>query len=191
VEPSSNPSAEPTAVPTLHPSAVPSAEPTTFPTLHPSAVPSAEPTAVPSSAPTGTGFTNCFDISTWTQVDSTNGGGGSIFANPDSVTLVSNNDFSFSFAVTRFFKAVSCDTTISTSWTYSTVDGSPFYDPFFIIIGGNTLVTVNSGPVNQSGSLSNIVVLAGQTIEFQVQSIDSIAGSSTAIVFDFTYDTCC
>lgn len=134
-------------------------------------------------------FSNEFAVAHWTQSPGT----GSIDLSnaPLSVSLTSGDDGSGNQSFTNFYKMFALPGTVSFSWTYTTSDGSPFYDPFGFLLSNTEVditdsfsqLTNDAGAVTQSGTRS-VFVQAGQYFGFSIFS-DNSFGPATARIGDF------
>lgn len=135
------------------------------------------------------GFSSDFAVANWTQSPGT----GSIDLSnaPVSVSLTSGDDSSGTPSFTNFYKMFALPGTVSFSWTYTTTDTSPFFDPFGFLLSNTeanisdtfSQLTDDFGAVTQSGTRS-VFVQAGQYFGFSILS-DNFGGPATARIGDF------
>jgi len=112
---------------------------------------------------------------------------------PDSVALVSPNDVnnygnsaSTTLMITPGSAGDNATLYVSFQWSYTTLDGSSTFDPFFFLLNGNPTQLTADGVVSpQSGSYS-IQLHSGDTFGFEANSVDSWFGSATTTITDFT-----
>jgi len=124
----------------------------------------------------------------------TNGGNGFALAALDGSSLsLTSSDFAdgISRPASLLDHAihVTQDTTFSFSWQYVTEDDSSSKDTFGYAISGQAvqLSANNTGAYDdpQAGS-ATILVHAGQTFSFQMNSVDGIYGAATATIGQFS-----
>lgn len=87
---------------------------------------------------------------------------------------------------TNYFTTFASAGTVSFTWSAVTQDSDFMFDPFAVLLNGNSLLTVNNG-MSASGLLS-FVVSAGDVLEFQINSLDSSWGPGTATIDSYTYN---
>ncbi|PCI06604.1 MAG: PEP-CTERM sorting domain-containing protein [Gammaproteobacteria bacterium] len=129
-------------------------------------------------------FTGGYDVANWTQ--SLDGGSISTIAAPFAIIEVSSNAGGGSSS-TDFTIASLGNGLVSFDWFYSTVDvdGSSF-DPFgWLLNGVFTQVTANGLFGAQSGSASFLVSI-GDIFGFSAQATDSVLGSATTVIANFS-----
>ncbi len=134
-------------------------------------------------------FTGAYDVSNWTLSPSA----GSIDTSsaPGSISLTSADDNSNLTKTTEMFITVVSGAAglVSFDWLYDTtdVDGSEF-DPFgWVLNGVFTQVTIDGLFTTQSGSES-FAVDVGDTFGFRTFAIDSILGSATTVISNFSVE---
>lgn len=137
------------------------------------------------AAPALADFSGTYAPGNWTATTSgdgvidTSGAPGSIFMTSSNAGGGSSNQ---DFTIALLDNGV-----IMFHWDYSTndVDG-PFYDPFGYLLNGNFFqLTNNGGGDNQSGSKS-INVNFGDDFGFRAHSFDSILGTATTVISEFS-----
>jgi hypothetical protein len=137
-------------------------------------------------------FSGDFGPAQW-SVSSSNGGNGSVLAALDGSSLsLTSSDFADGVprapSLLDYAIHVTQDTTISFDWQYVTDDDSSAKDTFGYAISGQgvQLSANNTGAYDpaQVGSVS-LLVHAGSTFSFQVNSLDGIYGAATATVSHF------
>ncbi|HEY1181361.1 MAG TPA: PEP-CTERM sorting domain-containing protein [Rhodocyclaceae bacterium] len=137
-----------------------------------------------SAGPTISGFNGGYDVSNWSQAPDT--GTIDVSGAPDSVTLISSNAGG-GVHNTDFTTAALGTGLVSFSWFYNTtdVDGSGF-DPFgWLLNGVFTQVTTNGLFGSQSGTVS-FLANEGDIFGFRIFATDSVLGSASATVSDFS-----
>jgi len=138
------------------------------------------------------GFNGDYAVANWTQSAGT--GAINTAGAPNSISLTSGDDGSFEMSYTNFYIQFAVDTTVTFSWAYSTLDLSPFYDPFGYVLAnpaadlesGFEQQTDDAGGSSQSGTTS-VFVQAGQYFGFSTSS-DNLGGSATTTIRGFTID---
>lgn len=126
-------------------------------------------------------FSGSFDVGNWLA---TNGGVDTSLA-PASIQITSNDDGS-NLQVDRDFQiTVLSDVIISFDWSYTTADDDASFDPFYFLIDGSETEVTDPSLTAQSGFVSGVSVLAGETFAFRMRSIDSTFGSGVVTVSDF------
>ncbi len=135
------------------------------------------------------GFTGDFDLSNWASNVTGNGSTDDTEA-PDSVTLNSANfddEADAGFYTTDLCIQVPADGTIVFSWSYTSEDLLPVFDPFGYILEGNfTELTDPSGPAQQTG-VATVAVAAGEEFCFSQQTLDGLTGAAATITFRFIF----
>lgn len=129
-------------------------------------------------------FADDYDVSSWTQ--SLNGGAISTAAAPYLVSMVSSNDGSGPDN-TDFTITAAGSGWVSFDWAYINGDiaGSGL-DPFgYLLNGVFTQLTMDDDFGVQSGSES-FMVAAGDEFGFRIFATDSVLGSSTASIRNFS-----
>lgn len=135
------------------------------------------------------GFTGPFAPANWTVIEND---GGSVDISANTMTLETADGGGFCFGGSSQFAtiAVPFDGLLSFDWDYSTID-APFFDQFIAVIdaAGNitTLVDIDSGPNNQSGSVTDVPVTAGSILVFEAFSTDCILGPAIIDITNFSY----
>lgn len=131
-------------------------------------------------------FTGGYDVNNWDQ--SLNGGSIDLSGAPYSLLEISSNGGGGSSA-TDFTIAALGDGLVSFDWLYDTADGSAFWDPFgWLLNGVFTQVTANNQSGTQSGTAS-FAVAEGDIFGFRAYSVDSIFGSSSTTISNFSAPT--
>ncbi|MBK7261265.1 MAG: PEP-CTERM sorting domain-containing protein [Rubrivivax sp.] len=140
------------------------------------------------------GFNGDYAVANWTQSAGT--GAINTAGAPNSISLTSGDDGSFEMSYTNFYIQFAVDTTVTFSWAYSTLDLSPFYDPFgYVLSGTDSPLDLVDGfaqlypdldAPSPSGATS-VFVQAGQYFGFSTSS-DNLGGSATTTIRGFTID---
>jgi hypothetical protein len=129
-------------------------------------------------------FIGPYDVGNWT---SSTEYGGSISGDSMSITLVSGDGRVVTDSSQDFTIAAVADGIVSFDWAFSTidVDGS-YWDPFgYLLNDFFTQLTVDDIFEDQSGT-TFFAVQAGDVFGFRAYSVDSIFGSATTIISDFS-----
>lgn len=129
-------------------------------------------------------FTGGYDASNWDQ--SLDGGSIDLSGAPFSIIAISSNSGGGS-SNTEFTIAALEDGLVTFDWLYNTADsdGSSF-DPFgWLLNGVFTQVTTNGVFATQSGTES-FSVLSGDIFGFRAYSTDSVFGSATTTISNFS-----
>ncbi|MEI6123366.1 MAG: HYR domain-containing protein [Bacteroidota bacterium] len=133
------------------------------------------------------GFTGHYQPSLWTVVH-INGDAGSVNTGgaPGSITIQGSNNLSSNPSEIRYQNLIPCDGTLSFDWSYSTTDVNPLWDPMGYYLNGTYhQLTINGGPLSQSGSVS-IPVSNGDVFSFCINSVDNYGSASTTINSNFS-----
>ncbi len=128
-----------------------------------------------------TNFTDGYDVSNWTA--SLDGGAIDTSGAPTTILSISSNDGRNGPAYTDFTIASLGDGLVSFDWSYSTIDWGVDYDNFGYILNG--AYTQLSYDAPSSGSAS-FIVLAGDVFGFRSYSSDTLFGSSTTVISNFS-----
>ena len=106
-----------------------------------------------------------------------------------SIILRGADDGSGNDVNTDFTIAAPTAGTVSFDWNYSTLDGSPSFDPFgYLLNGAFTKLTDDSGATTQSGS-AFFSVLSGDVFGFRQNTIDSGFGRASTTISNFNGPT--
>ncbi len=133
------------------------------------------------------GFTGHYQPSLWTVVH-INGDAGSVNTGgaPGSITIQGSNNLSSNPSEIRYQNLIPCDGTLSFDWSYSTTDVNTLWDPMGYYLNGTYhQLTINGGPLSQSGSVS-IPVSNGDVFSFSINTLDNYGGASTTINSNFS-----
>lgn len=127
-------------------------------------------------------FTGYYDCANWTATPD----GGSINCSVPQVVEISSNLGGGSSA-TSFLIAAGAHSQISFDWAYTTtdVDGS-FFDPFGYMINGVFTQLTTDGLFTPQGGTAAFEVFTGDVFGFVQAATDSILGSATTIVSNFS-----
>ena len=134
------------------------------------------------------GYTGVFNNDNWTLINTNADGSVNTNGAPSSIKLTGGNNSSANLGDTDYtIKDIPFTGTISFNWDYSSSDLPLFDVPNLIIDGNPTLFTGYniSGSTNQSGTMT-VNVTIGQTIGFNIHTIDNLFGSATIILYNFT-----
>ena len=83
-----------------------------------------------------------------------------------------------------------CAGTVSFDWDYQSFNSFPTFDPFgFAIEGVFTQLTLNGGPLVQSGS-EQVAVAQGEVFGFRQISTDGISGPGVTTISNFIGPSC-
>lgn len=133
-------------------------------------------------------FIGAYDVSNWTSSP----GSGSIDVSgaPISVGFTSsdgdtnpgpfNTDFTITAAATG---------TVSFDWSYTTADSDSTWDPFGWLLNGSYSNITTDGLSGAQSGTGSFLVSAGDTFGFRIYSADSMFGSSSATVRNFSAPT--
>jgi PEP-CTERM motif len=130
------------------------------------------------------GFTGDYDPSKWETTHFNSDGSVDTSNAPDSITLVSSDNGSFSFGSTSYSIVVPESGALYFRWSFTTEDFSAFYDPFGYFVDDNYTRVSRNNLLSQSGWRS-VSVLQGQVFGFRIDSLDNIVRRSTVIVSKF------
>ncbi len=130
-------------------------------------------------------FISPYDVSNWTS-STEYGGSINLSGAPTSITLISGDGRVVTNSSQDFTIAAVTDGFVSFNWAFSTIDWDTHWDPFGYLLNGIfTQLTENRGLDTQSGTAS-FAVLAGNVFGFRAYSVDSIFGSGTTIISNFS-----
>ncbi|MCH7614527.1 MAG: PEP-CTERM sorting domain-containing protein [Nitrospinae bacterium] len=130
-------------------------------------------------------FIGPYDVSNWTS-STEYGGSINLSGAPTSITLISGDGRVVTNSSQDFTIAAVTDGFVSFNWAFSTIDWDTHWDPFGYLLNGIfTQLTENRGLDTQSGTAS-FAVLAGNVFGFRAYSVDSIYGSGTTIISNFS-----
>jgi hypothetical protein len=142
------------------------------------------------ATPAHAAFTGAYDASHWTTSGDGNGTA-AISADDALLTLVSADftpDASPGATTLDYSITLTGATTITFNWRYASDDIDSSSDPFgYAINGVSTPLSQDNqaGFIEQDGAVT-VFLHEGDTFSFQSSSTDSIFGSSTATVTDFS-----
>jgi len=137
------------------------------------------------------GFTGDYAAGQWTTLNS-NGGNGTVDANTSTLTLTSADftgspDATFESSLLSYFFTAVADTVVSFDWSYLTHDDNgSSYDTLSYLLGGQSFqLSADESFDAQGGSVSSLLVKAGTTFGYQMNSLDSWGGSGVGTVTNF------
>ena len=130
-------------------------------------------------------FIDLYDVSNWTS-STEYGGSINLSGAPTSITLISGDGRVVTNSSQDFTIAAVTDGFVSFNWAFSTIDWDASWDPFGYLLNGIfTQLTDDRGLDTQSGTAS-FAVLAGNVFGFRAYSVDSIFGSATTTISNFS-----
>lgn len=108
-------------------------------------------------------------------------------AAPASITLFGSDTGSDLGSEIRFTASAAAAGTFSFNWAYQTEDsdGDPVQDPAGYFRNGTFQLSLDGGPISQSGSFS-MAVNAGDVIGFWVATTDNISGRAHLTISNFS-----
>ena len=128
------------------------------------------------------GFVGAYDLPSWSTFDDA-GGTVNVAGAPASITLVSGDT---GVGGTTTFTATAVESGFVTfDFSFTTVDWSPFWDPFGYVLNGVTTAIVDSGADPLTGTVS-FFVNEGDVFGFYAATVDGIYGASTTLVSNFS-----
>jgi len=131
-------------------------------------------------------FVGPFDVSNWTETSGAGNGSVDTAGAPLSIEMTSST----SSGANLDFEIMMCAGTVSFDWDYQSFNSSPFFDPFgFAIDGAFTQLTLNGGPLVQSGS-EQVAVAQGNIFGFRQISTDGIGGPGVTTISNFIGPRC-
>ena len=126
-------------------------------------------------------FIGAYEVSNWSSFDNA-GGSVNTAGAPDAISLISGNTGvggETSFTVT----AVN-DGWVTFDYSFSTVDWSPFWDPFGYVLNGVNVELVNDNADPLVATIS-FFVNKGDVFGFFANTVDGVWGASTTVVSNF------
>jgi len=135
------------------------------------------------------GFVGIYDGSNWSLTK--NGGDGSLVdSSPVSLKIIGSDQGTGGSPDTTLEIDAQCTGDYSFDWDYSTDNNSAFFDPAgYIVDGVLTQLTVDNGPLVQSGS-DSIFVTAGQPFGFYADTFDNGVGAGMITISNFEPASC-
>jgi len=129
-------------------------------------------------------FIGPYDVSNWTS-STEYGGSINLSGAPTSITLISGDGRVTNSSQDFTIEAVD-NSLVSFNWAFSTSDWDASWDPFgYLLDGIFTQLTDDRGLDSQRGTAS-FTVVAGDVFGFRAYSVDSIFGSATTIISNFS-----
>ena len=132
------------------------------------------------------GFSGEFAPSEWETILNNSDGFVDTSGAPDSISIVSGNNGSYSEGYTDFAIIFPYEAIVSFDWDYTTNDqDGPLWDPFGFFLEDNlTQLTDDNGGASQLGSVT-VKVSAQQVFGFQARTIDNLYGAAKTIISNF------
>jgi hypothetical protein len=132
------------------------------------------------------GFSGSYNPNNFT-LSNTNGNGTVNTAGaPNSVALTGSDNTSYIAGLTDYTATAAGIGLFSFTWSYSTPDESPFYDPFSVLVNGvATQLTDDNGASTQSSSFSTNVN-SGDIIGWRINTFENLFGASTVTISNFS-----
>lgn len=134
------------------------------------------------------GFTGNYGVGNFTINANGGSGGVNLGGAPANITITGNNNGS-SGIDTTFTTTAAYSGTITFDWRYTSQDGDTGFDfPFYIVVGGNTVLCCDSVVFGQNASGNGTIsfhINAGETFGWGVHSVDGIFGAGSLTISNF------
>ena len=131
-------------------------------------------------------FVNSYDVVSFTLTNNNADGTVDLTGAPASIMITGGDNGSDSFGTTLFTVEAAASGLVSFAFDYMATDiDGPFFDPFgFTLNGIFTQLTNDNGGVNQSGSVS-FMVMTGDIFGFESRTTDNLLGAATTTISNF------
>jgi len=139
-------------------------------------------TAAANAAPIG--FSGPYAPANWTFTTVNSDGTVNTSGAPNSISITSGNNSSFSPGQTNYTITIPYNGVVSFDWAFNTVDPPAIFDPFGYTVNGVYTELTDPFVTAQSGSVS-IFLNQGDVFGFRANTADNIFGRSTTVVSNF------
>jgi hypothetical protein len=132
------------------------------------------------------GFSGSYNPGNFTLTNTNSNGSVNTSGAPNSIVLTGSDNNSLSTGNLDYFATAVAAGTFSFDWNYTTSDAT-FYDPFSVLINGVAMILTNNSTAttSQSSTYATTVSL-GDTIGWQVSTIDNTSGAPNVTISNFS-----